>query len=442
MSYLAKSAHFHRDFSVRLSKWQYVEGLLDQRHFLKWSLDQLKSANFDQTNLMLSIASSFMDEYSRSRALMRYLIDTALSKVRKLHPARNMSEIVRQQYTDLIHLLQYAIISAPDTAVAPKFWSLCQDVINEVFDTPPPKSMPSEVCKSVEKVLKVLRDVIQHRNEMLLNPKSDRKLPEPFAFKALDDVDMDTDLRTLTKKCLAYIKERFPPRSGDASANPIHQLCWWTLDEQHPGEHRSYLVAFLLKNCADENGQKESIQNELVQFLHAYAAEKHIKDGDQKVIYHLFGELSRLGVFSYQQFLQRLVSRGDLEMMDEGDSAKTARYLDLLKQLPVYNAEAYQLNTRRVVLYGVCNNDEDVKDTQQYKLVKETLMSILPHMFKHGAVDTSLTSPWRDELKDYPASRLDESFLDTLRRMKRFWQVKVGEWLKMQVFKYVVQDTE
>ncbi|KAJ3308983.1 RNA polymerase II mediator complex subunit, partial [Blyttiomyces sp. JEL0837] len=35
-------------YSIQLARWHYAEGLLDQKDFLKWSLDQLGVANFDQ----------------------------------------------------------------------------------------------------------------------------------------------------------------------------------------------------------------------------------------------------------------------------------------------------------------------------------------------------------------------------------------------------------
>lgn len=35
------------DYSVKLCLWQYHEGILDQRHFLKWSIIHLGSSSFD-----------------------------------------------------------------------------------------------------------------------------------------------------------------------------------------------------------------------------------------------------------------------------------------------------------------------------------------------------------------------------------------------------------
>jgi mediator of RNA polymerase II transcription subunit 12 len=71
-------------YAVQLTSWQYAEGLLDQRHFLKWSLDQFSASNFDQTNLMISIVLKFMTDYSRSRALSRIFIEACIRKIERV----------------------------------------------------------------------------------------------------------------------------------------------------------------------------------------------------------------------------------------------------------------------------------------------------------------------------------------------------------------------
>jgi hypothetical protein len=73
------------NYSVELAKWHYAEGLLDQRGFLKWSLDQLQAANFDQTNLMIPLVSSMIHDYSRSRTLMRYFFDIVFNRLNKVY---------------------------------------------------------------------------------------------------------------------------------------------------------------------------------------------------------------------------------------------------------------------------------------------------------------------------------------------------------------------
>lgn len=64
-------------YSVRLARWQYFEGLLDQRIFLKWTLDTLeKSASFEVMWLLLTgVIQDYVDEYKRNRTLTKILIE-------------------------------------------------------------------------------------------------------------------------------------------------------------------------------------------------------------------------------------------------------------------------------------------------------------------------------------------------------------------------------
>jgi hypothetical protein len=67
-------------YSIRLARWQYFEGLLDQRTFLKWTLDTLAgSGSFEVMWLVLTgIIQDYIDEYKRNRTLTKLLIETLI----------------------------------------------------------------------------------------------------------------------------------------------------------------------------------------------------------------------------------------------------------------------------------------------------------------------------------------------------------------------------
>lgn len=71
-------------YSTKLARWQYCEGLLDQRTYLKWSLDSLAgSSSFETMWLILSaVVKDYLDEYKQNRLLMHLLIET-LAKATK-----------------------------------------------------------------------------------------------------------------------------------------------------------------------------------------------------------------------------------------------------------------------------------------------------------------------------------------------------------------------
>ncbi|KAL9941055.1 hypothetical protein V8E36_000543 [Tilletia maclaganii] len=75
----------------------------------------------------------------------------------------------------------------------------------------------------------------------------------------------------------------------------------------------------------------------------------------------VFGELERLGIFSFSKFVQRLTARGLISRhMGPGDQegASAAKHVDnslfgrLLRSLPVVHLNEAQLKTRRMAIYG------------------------------------------------------------------------------------------
>lgn len=67
-------------YSVKLTHWQYYEGLLDQRTFLKWSLDTLAaSSSFEIMWVILTgLVQDYVNEYKRNRTLTKLLIETLI----------------------------------------------------------------------------------------------------------------------------------------------------------------------------------------------------------------------------------------------------------------------------------------------------------------------------------------------------------------------------
>lgn len=65
-------------YSTRLARWMYNEGLLDQRIFLKYSLDMLATcASFETIWLVLTfLIQDYIDEYKRNRTLTKLLVET------------------------------------------------------------------------------------------------------------------------------------------------------------------------------------------------------------------------------------------------------------------------------------------------------------------------------------------------------------------------------
>ena len=93
---------------------------------------------------MIDVVSALMNEFSKSRTLMSLLIENCLSKFKKIHlriSSTPPDSVISLLYQKLLHLLQYSIISAADTAVSPKIWNTYQDMLEVVFFADLPPSM-------------------------------------------------------------------------------------------------------------------------------------------------------------------------------------------------------------------------------------------------------------------------------------------------------------
>lgn len=71
-------------YSMMLTKWQYNEGLLDHRNFLRTTVETLSTLGFEQVALLLNLISMFLSEYARSRLLMRLLIEGLLNTLQSV----------------------------------------------------------------------------------------------------------------------------------------------------------------------------------------------------------------------------------------------------------------------------------------------------------------------------------------------------------------------
>lgn len=108
-------------YSVRLARWQYFEGLLDQRTFLRWTLDTLAgSGSFEVMWLVLTgIIQDYIDEYKRNRTLTKLLIETLIKSYSALAQYMAQNQVVvdpggggvhQGLQNDIEHLLQVIII--------------------------------------------------------------------------------------------------------------------------------------------------------------------------------------------------------------------------------------------------------------------------------------------------------------------------------------------
>jgi hypothetical protein len=105
----------------------------------------------------------------------------------------------------------------------------------------------------------------------------------------------------------------------------------------------------------------------------------HGSEDTLDAIARLFGNLIHDRLFSYQQYLQRLIARGDLQPSRRSQES-TLRHLKYLQSFPLHKqAQAHHLNQRRVVLFGVAGEDE--YDRECFETITAQIKARLPHRF-------------------------------------------------------------
>lgn len=79
--------------SLALLRTFYAEGLVDNRTFLAWLVQQMSTCNLAQLGFVARLADEYLDGMLVSRALTRPFVDATLQK---------LTEVIRQYYVDII----------------------------------------------------------------------------------------------------------------------------------------------------------------------------------------------------------------------------------------------------------------------------------------------------------------------------------------------------
>ncbi|KAI9486079.1 MAG: hypothetical protein EXX96DRAFT_613913 [Benjaminiella poitrasii] len=408
-------------YSTRLARWQYFEGLLDQRTFLKWTLDTLAgSSSFEIMWIVLTgIIQDYIDEYKRNRTLTKLLIEILTKSYSALIQLSNQSqsetkgsEVYYGLQKDIEHLLQTLFLSTPDMFVIPKLYHQYGYLFDKIFGDEcrqePSKKLP-DVCRVMKEywaMIKVRNEVFcgsleandiktnQHMNNTSTTQANDHistsadfsaheATHEERIVRILDSIGKHIDT-TVTD--LVLEKESWEDVEGHSAKTAckaifgtsrlqpqvftklIHTICHWAISESRYGDWKAYLVASILLVWKErEKGQDNQtlLQNALIQFLDDESGgNKHSDSNSQMEATEESEEevLIRLRLFSYQKYLLRLIARGDLELKRR-HNLQTQQCLHYLASFPLLNpAPAYLVNQRRVAIYGTRYDDNSRAD--------------------------------------------------------------------------------
>ncbi|CAG8479099.1 11960_t:CDS:10, partial [Acaulospora colombiana] len=158
-------------YSISLAKWQFDEGLFDQR-LLRGMLDNLDQADPLHTAIWLLLVQQFLAEFQRSRTLMRLLIEIILKKLQDIYQQSLASklEIVVKMLKNMLHTL---FLATPDMFVFPTCWNTYKDLLRRVLVEDSPTRFDTIPSKNLKRQRERYYELIRARNEVFDEKKSD-----------------------------------------------------------------------------------------------------------------------------------------------------------------------------------------------------------------------------------------------------------------------------
>ncbi|KAK9712553.1 hypothetical protein K7432_007072 [Basidiobolus ranarum] len=465
-------------YSIKLAKWQYAEGILDQRHFLKWALDQFGNANFEQSAVLLPLVTQLISEYERSRTLLRLLIDHLLGKIDQLRKHAVTMKVWRHGYLarELVRFIQALFMSSSDAFVHPVFWQQHRQTLCDVLVTDPMvvpilgmrENFHFELAMTIR--MKELFEIVDRRNavfsqtgetEAIAEQNSAFQTDADLRFLSLFKVDLNSDFDALADR---FFKDWNIQAASNEFEKKVCTLCNWVITNLRPGNHKIYIILTLLLRLKETYDQQvldldqasylDLLQEILLRFLDTYACTSANDGEEYDTIAWLFGEFTKSGLFSYSRYLQRLISRGDL-LVSRRTEEKTLRHLKYLQIFPLANMSIALLNQRRIALYGVDGREDH--ETAHLEVIKSKIRTKLPYLSASceddvEAVDPKilncvqkLTSPIVDDYtKEFHLQLpIDSGLVELLKSSNRFAQIHISQqWLLEMVKQYVVKDVE
>ncbi|KAI8059264.1 hypothetical protein BC940DRAFT_282083 [Gongronella butleri] len=176
-------------YSTKLTRWQYSEGLLDQRNFLKWSLDTLNGLTLNGCTsleifwlVLTGLVQDYIDEYRRNRTLTKYLIETLIKAYSAVVQCSHQTDSSSGTVTmlsglkrDIEHILQSLFLSSPDMFVIPKLYHQYRQLFEMIVGDQARGKM-SKMMPDVLQIMETTWDLVRDRNEVFCGTVEDNQL--------------------------------------------------------------------------------------------------------------------------------------------------------------------------------------------------------------------------------------------------------------------------
>ncbi|WVQ98147.1 hypothetical protein IAU59_005269 [Kwoniella sp. CBS 9459] len=404
------------EYSTRLMRELYNRRLLSSRILSGWLADYLNYANLAQLGFVAQMIGEHLPDMAKHLCNARYCVRAACDKLKEIRSSPAAGSLTKVEAM-LVSIVKSLYEAYHEVLLSPVTWRLHADLLSTIL----PSS--SNHWKDLQ-----LRNEALWFKTLVDERSSSPRRQQMAEIQKLDSVCEDTNMIDLTKSF-------FDGTSSATSNSPdlakleekIFILLNWAMGLFQLGSHRPYAVYTILKHWHEQHEEHQSKQPrphiiELFPILYKWldSSTAARKEENVQAIGITFGELTRQGSFSYGQYLQALISRGQTAR-STSTTGKKSHHLALLKAMPIFVVAKDLIHQRRVALSGDDLDDrkrEDAEEAQLTNRFREDVMGYVPEVF--GLKRYKRSSELREAL-DYQ--------LPSSSNMSRYLYVQARFWL-------------
>ncbi|KAI9205186.1 uncharacterized protein BJ171DRAFT_84486 [Polychytrium aggregatum] len=479
-------------YSMRFLLYQNYEGLIDQKTLLLRLTSSFAEPKSDQTHFLVDILKALLDDICRTRTLTRILIESCVNKLGRLGLSSASPALAVEQRNAVLNLLCATILKAPDSVISPQHWLAHERVFKHALGAEVRSVLSSDKNRGMAQHLRQQQLSIECRNRDLLDSWDSENFADYLSKVQVQynhlappilelqvnesiyrtwhkyiELELSRETSSNVQQPASLLPES-PPSEPAAVlrllCRHVHALCDWAVhtpfykgfeidagslltEEPRPLATRQqcYFVMWMLsKALASAEGHmaaltKGTLQDILLNYLDKAAVQVPDKTVS-RCIASLFSVLVHTNLFSYTQFLERLVARGDLEYREAGDSRSLWRAMLLKELCPLDLSPHYSILCDNLVRHNEAQSPQS-----QYELAQTLVMDLLQPMFKNRALDISRENPRWDTTDEYIRSRkIDTTKITAVLGQDLSWsdKARLARWIVESCLDYKVKDVQ
>ncbi|KAF8995454.1 hypothetical protein BDQ17DRAFT_1430355 [Cyathus striatus] len=421
-------------YCLKLLRTFYTEGLVDHKTFLTWIVQQTTACNLAQAGFLTRLADEYLDDIMRSRALSRPLVEACASKLAEIK-ATSAQEYLHDTEHLLKILLQRFCLNIPDAFISPRLWMAYSELLGGLMIENLTGNYSGQGTD--QNIIDIQRSLhtnyldIARRNEAMLfrsapSQVSARLATAVWDVKLLNSISRDTDMQKVQ-----FFGSEFDdtPKFKDK----LDMLLTWSVTPLQYGDHRPFAAATLIRIWRDRACERatrrdfktptEFLQDQLFDWLDS--SEIAEEPSNIRAVALLYGKLVKHELFSYANYIQRLIARAETGL--SFNEATESRHRRFLTWIPLLNSSISLINQRKAILYGI--RAREIPEEGAERSIRKEIRSVLPELF--GGEEKSIVISTTALL----------AHCNTLISASRFEQVRsFRQWLLPLVRKSIIRQ--